>query len=42
MVAEKRLRKLDAPQLKEKVAEGKKHDNGKEIRVAASILLHTY
>jgi len=35
MVAEKSFRKLDAPQLVEKVAEGKKYDNGKEIRVAA-------
>jgi putative transposase len=35
MVAEKSFRKLDTPQLVEKVAEGKKYDNGKEIRVAA-------
>jgi transposase-like protein len=35
MVAEKSFRKLDAPLLVEKVAEGKKYDNGKEIRVAA-------
>jgi len=35
MVAEKSFRKLDAPQLVEKVARGTKYDNGKEIRVAA-------
>ena len=35
MVAEMSFRKLDAPQLVEKVAEGAKYDNGKEIRVAA-------
>jgi transposase-like protein len=35
MVAEMSFRKLNAPQLVEKVAEGKKYDNGKEIRVAA-------
>jgi hypothetical protein len=35
MMAEKSFRKLDAPQLVEKVAEGEKYDNGKEIRVAA-------
>lgn len=35
MVAEKSFSKLDAPQLVEKVAEGGKYDNGKEIRVAA-------
>ena len=35
MVAELSFRKLNAPQLVEKVAEGKKYDNGKEIRVAA-------
>ena len=35
MVAEMSFRKLDAPNLVEKVAEGKKYDNGKEIRVAA-------
>jgi transposase-like protein len=35
MVAEKSFRKLDAPLLVEKVADGKKYDNGKEIRVAA-------
>jgi transposase-like protein len=35
MVAEMSFRKLNAPNLVEKVAEGKKYDNGKEIRVAA-------
>ena len=35
MVAELSFRKLNAPHLVEKVAEGKKYDNGKEIRVAA-------
>jgi putative transposase len=35
MVAEKSFRKLNAPHLVEKVAEGKKYENGKEIRVAA-------
>jgi hypothetical protein len=35
MVAEMSFRKLDAPELVEKVAEGKKYDNGKEIRDAA-------
>ena len=35
MVAEMSFRKLNAPSLVEKVAEGKKYDNGKEIRVAA-------
>jgi putative transposase len=35
MVAELSFRKLNAPHLMEKVAEGKKYDNGKEIRVAA-------
>lgn len=35
MVAEMSFRKLNAPHLVEKVAEGKKYDNGKEIRVAA-------
>jgi putative transposase len=34
-VAEMSLRKLNAPHLVEKVAEGKKYDNGKEVRVAA-------
>ena len=34
-VAEMNFRKLNAPLLVEKVAEGKKYDNGKEIRVAA-------
>jgi len=34
-VAELSFRKLNAPLLVEKVAEGKKYDNGKEIRVAA-------
>src|SRR6266496_231257 len=35
MVAEMSFRKLNVPNLMEKVAEGKKYDNGKEIRVAA-------
>jgi transposase-like protein len=35
VVAEVSFRKLNAPHLVEKVAEGKKYDNGKEIRVAA-------
>lgn len=35
MVAEMSFRKLNAPHLVEKLAEGKKYDNGKEIRVAA-------
>jgi len=35
MVAEKSFRKLNAPHLVEKVTEGKKYENGKEIRVAA-------
>jgi len=35
MIAEMSFRKLDAPQLVEKVARGTKYDNGKEIRVAA-------
>ena len=35
MVAEMSFRKLNAPNLVEKVAEGKKYDNGKEIRAAA-------
>jgi len=35
IVAEMSFRKLNAPNLVEKVAEGKKYDNGKEIRVAA-------
>ncbi len=35
MVAEMSFRKLNAPHLVDKVAEGKKYDNGKEIRVAA-------
>jgi putative transposase len=35
MVAELSFRKLNAPHLVEKVAEGTKYDNGKEIRVAA-------
>ena len=35
MVAETSFRKLNAPQLVEKVARGTKYDNGKEIRVAA-------
>jgi transposase-like protein len=35
MVAEMSFRKLNAPHLVEKIAEGKKYENGKEIRVAA-------
>jgi transposase-like protein len=35
MVAEVSFRKLNAPQLVEKVARGTKYDDGKEIRVAA-------
>lgn len=35
MVAEMSFRKLNAPDLMEKVAAGKKYDNGKEVRVAA-------
>jgi transposase-like protein len=35
MVAELSFRKLDAPHLTEKVAEGKKYHNGEEVRVAA-------
>jgi putative transposase len=35
LVAEMSFRKLNAPDLVEKVAEGTKYDNGKEIRVAA-------
>jgi putative transposase len=35
IVAEMSFRKLNAPNLVEKVAEGKKYENGKEIRVAA-------
>jgi len=35
MIAEMSFRKLNAPHLEEKVAEGKKYDNGKEVRVAA-------
>jgi putative transposase len=35
MVAEKSFRKLDAPQLVIKVAQGTKYDNGKEMRDAA-------
>jgi len=35
MVSEMSFRKLNAPNLVEKVAEGKKYENGKEIRVAA-------
>lgn len=35
MIAEMSFRKLNAPLLVEKVAEGKKYNNGKEIRVAA-------
>jgi transposase-like protein len=36
MVAEMSFRKLDAPHLVEKVAEGKKYDNGKEVKVRAA------
>jgi len=35
MVAQMSFRKLNAPSLVEKVAAGKKYDNGKEVRVAA-------
>jgi hypothetical protein len=35
MVAEMSFRKLNAPHLVDKVADGKKYDNGKEVRVAA-------
>jgi transposase-like protein len=35
LVAEMSFRKLNAPDLVEKVAEGKKYENGKELRVAA-------
>jgi putative transposase len=35
LVAEMSFRKLNVPNLVEKVAEGKKYENGKEIRVAA-------
>jgi len=35
MVAEMNFRKLNAPHLVERVAEGKRYDNGKEVRVAA-------
>jgi transposase-like protein len=35
MIAETTFRKLDAPQLVEKVAEGKRYDDGKETRAAA-------
>jgi putative transposase len=35
MVAEMSFRKLNAPHLVEKVAEGKNYNNGKEVRVAA-------
>jgi putative transposase len=35
MVAEMSFRKLNAPHLVDKVAAGKKYDNGKEVRVAA-------
>lgn len=36
MVAEMSFRKLDAPLLAEKVAEGKRYDNGKEAKVRAA------
>jgi len=35
MVAEMSFRTLNAPHLVDKVAEGKKYDDGKEVRVAA-------
>jgi hypothetical protein len=35
MIAEMRFRKLDAPQLVDKVARGTKYDNGEEIKDAA-------
>jgi hypothetical protein len=35
IVAEMSFRKLDAPQLVEKVAQGTKYDNGEEVRDAA-------
>jgi hypothetical protein len=35
MVAEMSCRKLKAPHLVDKDADGKKYDNGKEVRVAA-------
>jgi hypothetical protein len=35
MVAEMSFRKLNAPHRVDKVADGKKYDNGKEVRVAA-------
>jgi hypothetical protein len=35
MVAEVSFRKLNAPLLVEKVAEGKRYDNGKEVRATA-------
>jgi hypothetical protein len=35
MVAEMSFRKLNAPHLVDKVADGKKYDNGKDVRVAA-------
>jgi putative transposase len=35
MIAEMSFRKLNAPHLVEKVAEGKQYENGKEVRVAA-------
>lgn len=35
MIAKMTFRKLDAPHLVEKVAEGKRYDNGKEVRAAA-------
>ena len=35
MVTEMNFRKLNAPHLVEKVAEGKKYENGEEVRVAA-------
>jgi hypothetical protein len=35
MVAEMSFRKLNAPDLMEKVAQGKKYDTVKEVRVAA-------
>jgi hypothetical protein len=35
MIAEKSFRKLNAPQLVEKVARGTKYNNGKEVKDAA-------
>jgi hypothetical protein len=35
MIAEMNFRKLDAPQLVDKVAGGQKYANGQDVRVAA-------